>query len=100
MHSYRDGTVFWLTFSSRRDYGLRLQGQSRSQIWMVGFDPAAAAAGNDPSFRAFWLPFQDMGSGNHIAQWVEEVDREDCDNDDQCEATEFCEEGTCVPIIE
>jgi hypothetical protein len=41
-----------------------------------------------------------MGSGNHIAQWVEEVDREDCDNDDQCEATEFCEEGTCVPIIE
>lgn len=100
VHSYRDGTVFWLTFSSRRDYGLRLQGQSRSQIWMVGFDPAAAAAGNDPSFRAFWLPFQDMGSGNHIAQWVEEVDREDCDNDDQCEATEFCEEGTCVPIIE
>lgn len=40
---------------------------------MVGVDPARAAAGNDPSFVAFWLPFQDLASGNHIAQWVEEI---------------------------
>jgi hypothetical protein len=25
--------------------------------------------GEDGSFAALWLPFQEMGSGNHIARW-------------------------------
>lgn len=29
--------------------------------------------GKDRSFPAFWLPFQDVNSDNHSAQWVEKV---------------------------
>jgi hypothetical protein len=92
----------WMTFSSRRNYGLRLQGltaDAGAQLWMVAFDPAKAAAGQDGSFQAFWLPFQDIDSGNHIAQWVEEVDRQDCDPGG-CPSGEFCEGGTCFPQID
>jgi hypothetical protein len=27
----------------------------------------------DPSYPAFVLPFQDLNSSNHIAQWTEEI---------------------------
>jgi len=95
-HSYLGGQVFWLTFSSRRAYGLR--GGGTSQLWMVGFDPARAAVGLDPSFTAFWLPFQDPSSGNHIAQWAEHVDRTPCS--DGCASDETCDpDGYCVPVV-
>jgi len=103
IHTYKHGRVMWLTFSSRRDYGLRLinsqlaDDQKRAQVWMVGFDPDQAAAGNDGSFTAFWLPFQDLASGNHIAQWVETVDRQPCTDTSECSTGEFCEGGHCYP---
>ena len=93
-HTYQAGPIYWLTFSSRRAYGLRAGGTA--QIWMVGFDPQRAAVGLDPSFGAFWLPFQDPASGNHIAQWVEHVDRQPCDPG-PCPNGEFCDQGVCVP---
>ena len=37
-------------------------------IWMVGVNPGAG--GRDPSFAAFCLPFQDVTTSNHIAQWT------------------------------
>ncbi len=41
------------------------------QIWMAAIDLTVAASGKgDPSYPAFWLPFQDVTSHNHIAQWV------------------------------
>jgi hypothetical protein len=95
VHAYQAGSVYWLTFSSPRPYGLR--GGSNEQIWMVGVDPARAAAGMDPSFASFWLPFQDFTSGNHIAQWVEHVDRQQCGDGSgsDCPAGEFCSQGEC-----
>ena len=33
----------------------------------------ARCAGQDPSYRGVRLPFQDVTSSNHIAQWTEEV---------------------------
>jgi len=65
--------IFWLTFSSKRDFGVRLVGVGRPQLWMTPFFPARAAAGVDPTAPAFRLPFQDLQSNNHIAQWTEEV---------------------------
>ncbi len=64
--------VFWLTFSSKREFGVRLAA-GRPQLWMTPFFPDRAAAGADPTAPAFWLPFQDIGSSNHIAQWTTQV---------------------------
>jgi hypothetical protein len=98
VHAYQDGEVMWLTFSSRRAYGLRSSGTA--QIWMVGVAPGRLADGQDPSFAAFWLPFQDSASGNHIAQWVEMVDRQECDPEHPCPTGEFCEGGICLPEVD
>jgi hypothetical protein len=40
---------------------------------MTPFFPGRAALGNDPSAKAFRLPFQNLDSSNHIAQWTERV---------------------------
>jgi hypothetical protein len=72
--------LVWMTFSSTRNFGLRSppagtspESVSGSLIWMVAIDPERAANGQDPSAAAFALPFQDLQSSNHIAQWTEEV---------------------------
>jgi hypothetical protein len=65
--------MYWITVSSTRDFGVRLVGQSRPQIWMSPFFPNRAAAAADPSAAVFRLPFQNIDSNNHIAQWTEQV---------------------------
>lgn len=72
--------LVWMTFSSTRRYGLRTpppstsaESASGSLIWMVAIDPDRALADQDPSAAAFALPFQDLTSSNHIAQWTREV---------------------------
>jgi hypothetical protein len=79
--------MFWITMSSKRDFGTRLRNTGliqrpqpndatpakRAQIWMSPFFPNRAALGNDPSAPAFRLPFQNLDSSNHIAQWTERV---------------------------
>lgn len=105
---YRGHRLLWYTVSSARDYGLRIQNPPlpsdsdagdprRWQIWMAAVDLDAAAAGQDPSYPAFWFPFQSMGTGNHIAQWAKKVVRHPCLNDPECDPDEHCETGECVP---
>lgn len=65
--------MFWVTVSSKRDFGVRLVGVARPQIWMTPFFPDKAASGQDPSAAAFRLPFQDIQTNNHIAQWTTAV---------------------------
>lgn len=71
-HRHRDGTgrVMWMTFSSRRQYGLRSPAGSGQLLWMVAIDPERILAGQDGSHPAFALPFQDLETSNHIAQWA------------------------------
>jgi len=64
--------LMWLTFTSRRQFGLR-NVPDGGLIWMVGLDPDRIALGLDPSFASFVLPFQDVTTSNHIAQWTERV---------------------------
>jgi hypothetical protein len=97
--AYRGRRIMWVTFSSRRAYGLRAPAGKTAQIWMAAFDPDAAAAGKDPSFSAFWLPFQDSASGNHIAQWVTKVARQGCTENTQCDGSESCLDGVCKPTV-
>ena len=76
---YKGGKLFWFSFSSIRDYGTELVNSSKSidksipQIWMTAFAPDLAQGGEDPSFPAFWLPYQELKSRNHIAQWTQKV---------------------------
>jgi TolB protein len=104
---YKGHPLLWITFSSRRAYGLRLNtalptqsAPGTAQIWMAAIDPTRAWAGNDPSYPAFWLPFQDMASGNHIAQWVLKVARKPCASVTDCAGDESCSAGVCVPAIQ
>jgi hypothetical protein len=99
-HQHRGKSLMWFTFSSRRPCGLRsspgLRGDTPAQLWMAAFDPSRP---DDPSYPAFWLPFQDLQSGNHIAQWTMAVARQSCETTD-CPADEFCYEGKCYPRVE
>jgi hypothetical protein len=65
--------MYWVTVSSKRDFGVRLVGEGKPQIWMTPFFPSRAGAGQDPSIASFRLPFQNIDSNNHIAQWTEQV---------------------------
>ena len=63
-----DDDVYWLTFSSKRDYGDMVT-DGRPQIWVAAFHPELAEEGSDPSSPAFWLPNQDMETSNHSTFW-------------------------------
>ncbi|MBA3541659.1 MAG: PD40 domain-containing protein [Deltaproteobacteria bacterium] len=66
--------VFWITVSSKRDFGVRrLLSENRPQIWMMPFFPSRAGTGQDPSGPGFHLPFQNIDTRNHIAQWTERI---------------------------
>lgn len=65
--------MYWVTVSSTRNFGVRLVGANRPQIWMTPFFPDKAASAVDPSNAAFRLPFQNLESNNHIAQWTEQI---------------------------
>ena len=40
---------------------------------MAAVDPDKIAAGQDGCYTAFALPFQDIATSNHIAQWTMKV---------------------------
>ena len=67
------GRVMWFTFSSRRRYGLRRASGSNQLLWMAAVDPDAVLRGEDGSFAPFALPFQDLSTSNHIAQWTSQI---------------------------
>jgi hypothetical protein len=96
---YHGNKILWFTFSSTRDYGLRILNHKsgmyqcypddapqrpggthitafdptcqQPQIWMapVVFSEARSST-IDPSGVAFWVPYQDMTTHNHTAQWT------------------------------
>ncbi|PTL82606.1 hypothetical protein DAT35_17570 [Vitiosangium sp. GDMCC 1.1324] len=70
--------LMWVTFSSSRKYGLRVpittggdENPSGTLLWMAAVDPDKVSAGVDPSYASFALPFQDLSTSNHIAQWAQ-----------------------------
>lgn len=72
--------TFWLTMSSKRDFGARMSnaglaqrgaGGKLAQLWMTPFFPALAAKGSDPSLPAFRLPYPDLKTSVQTAQWTE-----------------------------
>ena len=75
----RTSRMFYLTWSSRRPFGNRIPYGGTPQIWMAPFFPARAAQGMDPSGKVlFRVPFQNVRTANHIAQWTQAVVRSRC----------------------
>jgi hypothetical protein len=60
--------LLWVTFSSKRNFGLR---ETDTLLWMTAIDPDLVSSGLDPSYPAFAIPYQDLDTNNHIAQWTE-----------------------------
>ena len=50
------------------------------QIWIAAIDPTH----DDPSYAAFWAPFQSIEDGNHRAFWTH------ADGDRQCLCQDIC----------
>lgn len=96
VHTSNAHPVMYFTFSSNRAYGVRLASGATTQLWMAAFDPTKVGSG-DPAAPAFRLPFQDITTGNHIAQWVAKIVRKPCQDDGACESNEKCKDGICVP---
>jgi hypothetical protein len=61
------GGYFWVFFTSRRNYGNVLEGNAddpkSKKIWVSAIT-IGAAPGTDPSHAAFYLPGQELASGN------------------------------------
>lgn len=92
--TYDGEPIYWFTFSSHRNYGLRLNNSGAmnptAQLWMAAFRVRRGEARMDPSTPAFWLPFQSIRASNHIAQWTEQVRRRSCTADTECAPGERC----------
>lgn len=99
VQTYRGNKLLWFTFSSTRDYGVRILNHKNGmyqcypadaaetpmgmhnmqfdpncqqpQIWMapILFKESQSST-VDPSGVAFWVPYQDMTTHNHTAQWT------------------------------
>lgn len=68
------GTLFWFTVASQRNPGLRKKtGSTQQLLWMFAVDPSRVLSGQDGSFPGFFLPFQDLSTSNHIAQWTQKI---------------------------
>jgi hypothetical protein len=73
---YGSDEVYWVTISSQRRAGL-YNDAHHQLLWMFAIDPAKIRDGEDGSFPAFYLPFQDLNTANHIGQWTSQVVTDD-----------------------
>jgi hypothetical protein len=95
---YKGRRLFWITFSSTRDYGVRLLNHKdgmyqcypadsyewpgsvhrnltdkscqHPQIWMAPVLGGDEPSFGDPSGVAFRVPYQEVNSHNHMAEWT------------------------------
>lgn len=100
VQTYKGGRLLWVAFSSTRDYGLLVRNHlagmyqcypadsyqlaggahhstfdplcQQPKLWMAAIN-LSESPGTDPSFPAFYLPFQDITTHNHTPQWTQQV---------------------------
>jgi hypothetical protein len=112
VQTYKGNRLLWVAFSSTRDYGLLVRNHlsgmyqcypadsyqipggahkspfdplcQQPKLWMAAIN-LSETNGVDPSFPAFYLPFQDITTHNHTPQWTQQV------------VTTPMDGGACVP---
>ncbi len=87
----RAGGYFWLVYISRRDYGNRLVGANRQQLWITAIqDPPTA---EDPSHPPFYLRGQEDCGKSENAYFA----LEPCKAlGEMCESGADCCDGNCI----
>jgi len=79
---HRGRKLTWFTVSSQRRAGLRLvfpnpsetgEPETQSLLWMFALDAERTLGGEDGSRSGFFLPFQDLRTSNHMAQWTKRL---------------------------
>jgi len=94
----------YLLFSARRAMGGEMPQEGQRQLFAAELDLSLAAAGEDPSHTAFWLPFQQRSNSYLRTRWAPAVTAchaspEVCDGvDDNC--NQLVDEGCCMPEAE
>jgi hypothetical protein len=94
----------YLLFSSRRPVGNFVPQEGQRQLFAAELDLSLAAAGDDPSHAAFWLPFQQRANSYLRTQWAPAQlactsSPEQCDGvDDDCDGR--VDEECCTPAVE
>jgi dipeptidyl aminopeptidase/acylaminoacyl peptidase len=91
------GSVLYLSFDSRLDYGYLLRNSpdpaiGRSQLWLTALDLRKLPG--DPSSAPLWLPLQDHHLVNVLGTWTERLV---CGPDSPCPEPTRCDSGRCVP---
>ena len=104
------GGYFWVVFTSRRCYGNLIPDTQdawgkdgtttelspRKKLWVAAID-LNAAPGKDRSHPAFYLPGQELGTGNMRAFWA----LDPCHpNGESCESGDQCCGGYCRQVSE
>lgn len=99
------GGYFWVVFTSRRCYGNLLPASTdawgsagdaterspRKKLWVAAID-IDATPGKDRSHPAFYLPGQELGTGNMRGFWALDPCRS---NGESCESGDECCGGYC-----
>jgi|GEM_PF-4163981 len=94
----------YLLFSSQRTVGSNMPKEGQRQLFAAELDLSLAAAGEDPSHAAFWLPFQQRSNSYVQTRWAPAAttcteSEEVCDGaDDDCD--QKIDEQCCAPAAE
>jgi len=91
--------TYFLTFSSRRDYGILAPSadgvSASSQLWLAAIDLRLLGTG-DPSLPPIWLPYQNEKAANHLGFWTEALK---CNERVPCSLGTECISGNCVVLV-